>query len=306
MLVVPLAGVGLVYVYPPVGVGVAAVGAIMVTFSIFALNVPAARAAAVIAILANAAAVFLASGSWALALAVLPPMLMVMPSELVMRRNRNMSDFGPLVGVLAGVVLLGVALPMLTSVWWVLAVVPHLLLGLLFVKLTLGGRSSYMAHFNRLKVQEGKPLPVDVSLPARDGKETFSLAKHAGQFVLLLFIRGDWCPVCHVMMRIVSKESATLEKHGVKVAIISPTEGQLEDEAVEHMGLDPGMLYDENSNLARALDLIQKDQTNGKDVPLPVTVLIDPQGVVRNISKPDDVTAYSNEQKIISILETAA
>ena len=32
------------------------------------------------------------------------------------------------------------------------------------------------------------------------------------------------------MMRIVSREAPTLKRHGVRVAIVSPSEGQMDDE----------------------------------------------------------------------------
>jgi peroxiredoxin len=305
LLVLPLAGMGLVNVYAPAGMAVALFGAVVVTFSAYSLNVPATRAAGAISALAAASAVYLASGSWLLALAVLPALVLMMPSEAMLRHNRNALDFGPLVGVLASAVLIGLAYPMLESPWWIAGPGAVSLLQLMLGLSLLGSRKEYLAKMGNTKVKVGEPLPVDVALPARDGRPPFSLSDHRGKFVLLVFIRGDWCPVCHVMMRIVAKEAEALKAHGVHIAIISPTEGQMEDEAVRQLGLDPGMLWDDNSNLARSLDLLQKDQRDGKDVPMPVTILIDQDGKVRHLSKPDDVTAYTSENRVLSLLQAA-
>lgn len=38
---------------------------------------------------------------------------------------------------------------------------------------------------------------------------------------------------------------------------------------------------------------------------MPVTILSDKAGKVRHLSKPDDVTAYSSEERALSILEVS-
>lgn len=305
LLILPLAGVGLVFVHPAVGMGVALFGGVAVVLSVFSLNVPAARAAAVVGSLTAASAVYLASGSLLLAVSILPVLVLLLPYEVVLRTNRDASDYATAVGVLAGLVIAGLAWPTLTSPWWAAGPGVIFALGALLGLVSIKARNDYLTLLPKSKVRIGEPLPVDVSLPTRDGGAPFSLADHIGEFVLLVFIRGDWCPVCHVMLRIVSKERETLTRHGVRIAIISPTESQMDDEAVTRLGLDPGMLHDADSGLARSLDLLQRGKYEGKDVPMPVTILIDRDGKVRHMSKPDDVTAYSNERKVISILEAS-
>ena len=120
-----------------------------------------------------------------------------------------------------------------------------------------------------------------------------------------MFVRGDWCPVCHVMMRIISKEAATLAKHNVKLVLISPSEGKVDEEFAKQIGLQSDFVHDKDSAFAVSIGLLEaKAAKEGKDVPLPVAILVDPQGIVRHVSRPDDVTAFSSENKLVRILET--
>ena len=35
---------------------------------------------------------------------------------------------------------------------------------------------------------------------------------------------------------------------------------------------------------------------------MPVSILVDPRGIVRNISRPDDVSAFATETRVLDIL----
>ena len=43
----------------------------------------------------------------------------------------------------------------------------------------------------------------------------------AGQFGVLLFYRGSWCPYCNAQLRVFERASATLAEAGVRVAALS-------------------------------------------------------------------------------------
>jgi thiol-disulfide isomerase/thioredoxin len=53
-------------------------------------------------------------------------------------------------------------------------------------------------------VQEGKEAPP-FSLPDHEGKTVVLGEYRNKQLVLLLFVRGDWCPSCHIMLRVYEK-----------------------------------------------------------------------------------------------------
>jgi peroxiredoxin len=301
-LPISIAGAGLTLVYAPAGVAVAFVGTMITVFSALALNVLATRAPAMLAGLANGYAVYLATGSAELASVPAVLLATTLPSQVILKSNRTLHDYMPAIGLAVGAGLVAAAWPVGL---WVLALAPNGLLSLMLAVMTLKGRAYATAQLGKVKAKEGSELP-DFELPGRDGQAPFKLSDHRGNFVLLCFVRGDWCPVCHVMLRIINREADSLAKHGVELVLITPSSGHTDSEYAQQLGIKGGMHLDEDSKLAKSLGLLEESQREGKDVPLPVTILVDGDGVVRNLSRPDDVTAFSNESKIMGILAQAA
>jgi len=299
MAAITAAAVGLHFVHPAAGVAVTAVVSTATLFAAFELNVPATRAGATVAMLAAGAAIYLATHSHFLA--AVPILLPLnMPNELVMGNSRKLFDALPVLSSVLLVALMAAAWP---TGWWGLAVAHCVLIQAYVVYLTLGGlsASNNLLRGARKKLALGSTMP-ELDLPFRETEGHYSLNADRGQFVLLVFVRGDWCPVCHVMMRIISKQAATLAKHKVKLVLISPSEGKVDEEFANHLGLKSDFVHDKASAFAVSIGLLES-KNKDKDVPLPVAILVDPEGKVRHVSRPDDVTAFSSENKIAQVLE---
>jgi peroxiredoxin len=298
-LLVTVAGLALTFVYAPLGVAVAAVGMYATIFAVLELNVPETRAAFMIAVACEALAVWVASGSIPLGASALALCIPLMPYEAVRRRSMLVDRLLPVLALVTGAVLFALAWP---TGWWGIALLPNATMTILVTHKTfaIARGNSEAARGSKLTV--GTPMP-DITLPMREGGGDFVLSAQRGRHVLLMFVRGDWCPVCHVLMRIISRESETLERYGVRVALISPSEGAVDDELVRRLGLKPGMLLDRDAMVARSLGLVYREQNDGKDVPVPVAVLIDPRGIIQSISRPDDLTDFTTESRVLSLLK---
>jgi peroxiredoxin len=299
MAAVAVAAVGLHFVHPVAGVAATALVSTATLFAAFELNVPATRAGATVAMLAAGAALYLATHSPFLAAIPLLTPLNV-PNESVMRSSRNLLDALPPLLMVLMLVLIAAAWP---TGWWGLAVAHSVLLQAYVVFLAVGGLSASNSVLRgaRKKLALGSTMP-ELDLPFRETEGHYSLNADRGQFVLLVFVRGDWGRVCHVMMRIISKQAATLAKHNVKLVLISPSEGKVDEEFANHLGLKSDFVHDKASAFAISLGLLES-KNKDKDVPLPVAILVDPEGKVRHVSRPDDVTAFSSENKIVQVLE---
>lgn len=79
---------------------------------------------------------------------------------------------------------------------------------------TFGGRRPS----ERLRV--GEPLP-DFTLRNANGKLVTSV-QMAGMPAILIFYRGNWCPLCMAQIKELSQRYRDLDKLGVRVALISP------------------------------------------------------------------------------------
>ncbi len=299
--VLALGGAGLVPLQPVAGVAVGVVGAVLSTFMAIALNVPLSRHAQRVAAVGAAAAVYLATESPLLAAATAVPFVVLMPNEPVMSTSAALVVPQLLFGSLSGAVLVAAAWP--TGLWG-LAAVPGILLNAMFLKGNLDGRKHANVVLKNTKLRVGERLP-DIRLPYRDGDGEFVLADERGGALLLVFVRGDWCPMCHVMMRLISREAKTLARHAVKLVIITPTEGPVDGEFAQQLGLETRLVLDKGSATALSFSMQDAGERDGQPIPLPVALLVDRDGVLRDVTRPDDVSRFAGEKKIIESLARA-
>jgi peroxiredoxin len=295
-----LAGLLLVLVYPPVAVAVTFIAAFMAWPMDY--NVPAGRAAYYGAILCNAAAIYHGSGSLLLAAVPVPIGLALVPSEVLLRRGPAVVLFAPMVALAVSLALLAAAWP--TGVWG-FAVAPWALSVVAMFKMLSIRRSYdvYAARPKRLKV--GQPMPA-LRLPRRDDAGEFDLAEQKGRFTLVCFLRGDWCPMCHVMMRLFRKEAPRLAQYNVQLISVSPDCGPAAQEFARDLGLDYTMLVDEHARLAAEWGVLEEFKHDGDPVPMPVCMLVDPDGILRFMSRPDDFSTFVDETKVLALVEVHA
>lgn len=146
-------------------------------------------------------------------------------------------------------------------------------------------------------------------LPDQSGN-TVKLSNFIGQrHLLLIFVRGDWCPGCHMMLRTYQKEKERFAKKNVYVLSIGPDPVGVNKEMVERLGLDFSVLADDRQKTAMTYGVQLEEYDNqfaeqyDEGIPLPASFLIDKDGVVRYISRPDKVGEFLNPSRIFPIVE---
>lgn len=293
-----LAGLAATPVYAPAGIALTVVATVMATFSVMGLNAPATRLPQHVAVLSQAAALYLATRDPMLSLAALVSGSVMVPTELLLLHSGRAFAYIPLVGGLLSCALVAFAWPVGL---WGLAVVPMIFMNLFFGPRVLAGRNRNAARAAKMELHVGEPLP-ELKLPYRDGSGEVDFTAERDHPVLLLFVRGDWCAICHVLMRVVSRERRTLQDKGVKLYLVTPAEGEVDAELAEQLGLDTRMLLDRGAEAARRFGMLEAEGPNGPTT-LPIAILVDAQGVIRDITKPEDVTAYANESRIAKQLQ---
>jgi peroxiredoxin len=295
---VALVGLALAFLYAPLGVGLSFAGT-FVALPMSRVNTPMGRAAYYAALFCYCGAVYVGSGSLALALVPAPVGLAMCPTEFLMGLGPVVTLRTPLAGFVLSLVAVAFAWPV--GVWG-FAVAPALIAVVPVRQMLkiLSGDEAFTARPRPLKV--GQSMPA-LSLPRRDGAGTFDLEAERGHFVLLCFLRGDWCPMCHVMMRLFRREAPRLARHNVHLVSISPDGGPAAQEFARDLGLDYTMLVDEESKVAASLAILDPAASDVKPFPMPVCLLIDPDGVLRFVSRPHDFSSFVDESKVISLVE---
>lgn len=166
-----------------------------------------------------------------------------------------------------------------------------------------------------------KTLPF--ALHDHNGKIVTSSDLLAKGRLVLLFIRGRWCPFCVGQMEAMNYVAAQIVAAGASLAAISPqTQKQAYFMHDQHKLAFP-LLVDTNNEVARQFGLVyrasqeQEDLyrrtfvnlplVNGDDswtLPIPATYIIDRDGTVLFVSANEDYTERPEPLEILSKLES--
>ena len=158
------------------------------------------------------------------------------------------------------------------------------------------------------RVQIGKPAN-EFELPDQDGNlvklSDFKNHRH----LLLIFVRGDWCPGCHMMLRTYEKNNLKFKEKNILVMAIGPDPVGVNRGMVEKLGLDFKVLSDEGQKTAMVYGVQLKEYDNDfaekyeEGIPLPASFLVDKTGIVRYVSRPDKVGEFLNPSLIFPIID---
>jgi PAS domain S-box-containing protein len=158
------------------------------------------------------------------------------------------------------------------------------------------------------KVKIGAPAS-EFALPDQDGNivqlSDFKNQRH----LLLIFVRGDWCPGCHMMLRAYEKNREKFASKNVMVMAIGPDPVGVNRGMVEKLGVDFKVLADEKQRTAQVYGVQLAEYDNDfaekydEGIPLPASFLIDKNGIVRYVSRPDKVGEFLNPFLIFPIVE---
>lgn len=89
--------------------------------------------------------------------------------------------------------------------------------------------------------------------------------------VVLIFIRGQWCPICNRHMNQLQDSLQAVYKKGANVVVISPEKPEYIEKTIEKTGAQFTILYDENQKISDAFDVTF--EPSGKDKVVYNTVL---------------------------------
>jgi peroxiredoxin Q/BCP len=158
------------------------------------------------------------------------------------------------------------------------------------------------------KIAIGKEAP-EFTLPDQDGN-TVTLEEFNGQrHLLLIFVRGDWCPGCHMMLRTYERERKKFQEKNILVMAIGPDPVGVNREMVEKLGLDFKVLADSGQRTAMQYGVQLSEYDNDfaekyeEGIPLPASFLVDKKGIVQYVSRPDKIGEFLDPRTIFPIIE---
>lgn len=179
----------------------------------------------------------------------------------------------------------------------------------------LGGYLAYVYWYSRFRdrdrarIEVGQPLP-SFTLHDVDGGLVDSSA-FVGRVSLLLFYRGNWCPLCMAQIREVADRYRELERRGVDVVLISPQPPTHTRELAQRFAVPMRFLIDTGGGAARALGI---DAPGGlplglqamgyaSDSVLPTVILLDREGRVAWVDLTDNYRVRPEPDAFIEIID---
>lgn len=158
------------------------------------------------------------------------------------------------------------------------------------------------------RVQSGTAAP-DFVLSDQEGNSVH-LADYRGKHpVLLIFVRGDWCPGCHMMLRTYERYHEKFKARGIHVLGIGPDSVDVNKDMVERIGVGYRLLSDPGQQVAQRFGVIYENPAiesmvdYAEGIPLPASFLVDVSGMVRYVSRPDRVGEFLDPTLIFGVLD---
>jgi peroxiredoxin len=193
---------------------------------------------------------------------------------------------------------------------WVLPILPSPLSLMLVAGFIREGRA-YKAMDQQSGADVGTMAPL-FTLPDQDGNEVSLEGFRDRRDVLLIFVRGDWCPACHIMLRTYERNRHKFQERNVMLLAIGPDKQGVNRQMATNLGIEFRILADETHETAkRYRSYVSNDpvksplRTKYEDggLPLPASFLVDKQGIIRYGSRADDAGELLDPSMIFDVLD---
>ncbi|TGD84419.1 AhpC/TSA family protein [Mycolicibacterium sp. CH28] len=168
----------------------------------------------------------------------------------------------------------------------------------------------------------GSPMPDgDLLDPNRQSTSLAQLRR--GRPAVVVFYRGAWCPYCNIALRTYQAQLVrALVAQGIELIAVSPQEPSHSDTVADENSLTFPVVSDPGNQIAAqlgilsepiaeaviamaelGLDLADFNADGTRALPMPTTVLVDSDGVIRWIDIHPNYTDRSEVADILSAIE---
>jgi len=160
------------------------------------------------------------------------------------------------------------------------------------------------------RIGRGKMLPAFHATDAQGKK--FSSDALKGKPTVLMFFRGNWCPLCMAQIKEVAAHYKELSDKGVTVALISPQPEKNTQSLAKKFNVPFLFLTDKDNKAARALGIEMK---NGlpmgmemfgydKDTVLPTVIVTDAEGRIIYLDETNNYRVRPEPDEYFKILNS--
>ena len=175
------------------------------------------------------------------------------------------------------------------------------------------GSLLYVFWYSRIdrsgaKIKVGEVLPDFTLYSSKNGAEVSSSILRQ-QPALLLFFRGNWCPLCMAQIKEIAASYQELDKRGVKVFLVSPQSEKQSQNLAKQFNAPMEFLVDKKLQAAQQLGLVHENGTPmgmmgyKSDTVMPTAILTDDKGQVIFADLTDNYRVRPEPQTFIDMLD---
>lgn len=125
--------------------------------------------------------------------------------------------------------------------------------------------------------------------------------------LLVVFVRGDWTPDTHIMLRSYQKNYARFRDKDITIVAVSPDPMAVNREMVEKLGLEYKIVADEQQEVAKMFGVgLQASNfiaAYAEGIPMPAAFLIDKSGAVSYTTRYSRIGEIITPKDIIPIVK---
>jgi len=180
----------------------------------------------------------------------------------------------------------------------------------------LVGALVYIRWYSRFGGRNDSVLQVGAKLPPlnlNDEQGNPVNTADMGAPLLLLFYRGNWCPLCMAQIREVAARYQDLEKRGVQVLAISPQPETHSADLAKRFQVNIRFCVDRDNRVARQLGIFAKNglpmglQALGydSDTVMPTVVMTDANGQILFADLTDNYRVRPEPDQFLAIFDQA-
>ncbi len=180
-----------------------------------------------------------------------------------------------------------------------------------------GGSAAYQLWYSRFGRSHSPVLVVGQALPALTFEDAKGNAVHTQELsgsLLIIFYRGNWCPLCMAQIREVADQYKELAARGVQALLISSQPHENTAALAEKFNVPFHFLVDPDNRVARQLTILAKNGTPmglqalgyGNDTAMPTVVLTDANKKIIFCDETDNYRVRPEPDIFLKILDGIA
>jgi peroxiredoxin len=174
----------------------------------------------------------------------------------------------------------------------------------------------YIFWYSRFGRYESPHLSVGSKLPHIELKDSdgaqFDSESLLGSPAILLFYRGNWCPLCMAQIKEIADRYQELDELGIKVVLVSPQPDELSRKLAKSHKVPFRFLVDSDNKVAETLGIAVKHGVPvgmpggyAPDTVMPTLVVTNAQGTIVYSDQTDNYRVRPEPDTFLAILRRA-